>query len=323
MHIAFDATDQVGAFYMVKKALSQRELLEKFKSDAIKKTNSRPWFVVAKGVEEALKELEGSKESIRPVLEEATGLSWGVINRYLSVLRRVHIIAVARDIPVEELMSRGFNGMEVAVRLYDRLPDEGFESLIKLRDGAMSLEDVRAKLANSPEGNAVHPAIARGDLLRRRYADIAMVERSLSRESEDLFGKGSIVRRRPGLRYFRRTGFEVYKEGGGIICGLDLMIPDPALSRNALDVALAPAILISSYYRRFYLVFSRDDDAEFASSAVDALKVMGVRSVGVMRVLSELGIETILEPSGPLPDRTKRYEFLRSKFLIGRLEDKE
>jgi hypothetical protein len=112
---------------------------------------------------------------------------------------------------------------------------------------------------------------------------------------------------------------EVRKEDGTCVCGLDLMASDVENAADELDAGLARSILLSTYFPKFFLVFSAGSPEEAAAEAVAALDLVGVRWFGVMRVLPDGTIEVVRKPVGrPVPDRTPEYESLRAKLASGR-----
>jgi hypothetical protein len=308
---------------MVKESSTSEDRLAAFKAELTAKRRNTPWWVVADQVERALETADDygpwSDETLQHAVEDATDRSWGVLTRYRSVLRRVRAAAAAKGMPAEALMSAGFNAMELAVRLYDRLPTQGFEALVGLKDGTASLAEIRAKLAAAPAGGADGVVVARSRLLRQRAREIKLVEAALSGSAERLFGKDPVVRRRPALLYFRRVGYEVAGEDGRIVCGLDALVPGPAQDRDALDSAMAPAVLLSSYFPKFYLVLSPGCHPQLADLVGEALDALHVHGIGVMQVTEGGAVFIPREPVGyPQPDRTAFYESLRRNLAVAR-----
>jgi hypothetical protein len=304
---------------MVKKGLTQTERLMAFKHDLQARRAREPWFVMAGRIEAALAEgtaIGYGEDVIKNVVVETSKLSWGVVTRYLSTIRRVKAAAAAAGLETEALLSPGFNGVEAAVRLYDRSASEGLDALVGLREGRLSAGDVSDKLALR---DLKETESSRGMRLRRRGTAIDGVEKALAKESGRLFPKDSTVKRRPALRYFRRVGMEVRREDGTCVCGLDIMASDAGTAADELDEGLSKVVLLSTYFPRFFLVFSADYPAAAVDEAMGALDLIGVRWLGVMKVTPEGTVETLRKPVGaPAPDRSAEYERLRAGFAYGR-----
>jgi hypothetical protein len=276
------------------------------------------WHAIAKIMRGAVND-GWTAEEVRQLAREETHLSWGVLTRYLNVLRRVEIAAVVARLPLEELLSDGFVGVELACRLYDRSLEDGIRALLGLRAGEFAPTDLRTWLDDAPAGDADSDVLARGRLLRRNASEIRAVEDAAEEARGNLFPNDSIIRRRRGLQYFRRVGLEILSKDGAPLVGLDV-VTDSSLRRESLDAGLAQSVLLSTFFPRFYLAFSPGTEIAAIEDARAALEMIGVPWVGLVRVSGEGRLERPLrEPDGPpVPDRSSRYADLVSAFAVGR-----
>jgi hypothetical protein len=254
---------------------------------------------------------------VRAAAQEATGLSWGVLTRYLNVLGRVDRAASYANVSADDLLSLGFNGVELAVRLFDRSPERGIEALRGLHRGTVKVADVRAWLATEPAGAADADVVARSWLLRRNAADIRAVEEAAKAERGSLFPKDSIIRRRRGLRYFRRTGIEVLAPEGSPLVGIDVMT-DQSSKRDPLDAGFAQSVLLSTFFQRFYLAFPPAADDSAVGRAGEALDELFVPWIGILCATIDLRLLVVREPVGrPEPDRSRLYSTIASVSAVG------
>jgi hypothetical protein len=282
-----------------------------------------PWFDLAERLR-ALANGEWSGEPLpRSHLAAASGLGSSVVARYISVYEKVVQIASARGHPPAALLSPSFNGVETACRLYQRSPDEGFKALVELKSGRTSLGTIRSTLASTPRGDADSESYERSLLLRRRGRMTEFVEEALQRSAENgLFGQGGVVRRRPGLRYFRRAGMEVVDRDGTAVAGIDVLTTHPGKQRDELDSAIGPSALLATYFPCFYLVCVPEAE-EMAKAAVEALQWFRLGWIGVLYVDEYGAVDVIGKPQGrPMPDRTGHYEELKARWRVGRRADR-
>jgi hypothetical protein len=108
-------------------------------------------------------------------------------------------------------------------------------------------------------------------------------------------------------------------ESASYAFGIDILTQDPASSRDQLDTALAPAILLSTFFLKFYLAFSPDSDPQVPDEAIEALDLIDAKWVGVLKVNARSEVDVIRKPLGvPVPDRTSRYESLKAALSVGR-----
>lgn len=281
------------------------------------------WLEAAEALETTLGTLEsndpGKEGNVRSRVEEASGLSWGIVTRYVSVLRRIRSVAAAHGVPLAALASRGFNASEAAVRLYARSPEQGIEALLGRQAAATTLGSIRRKLAAAPVDAAGPVGASRQLIKAARGYEIELAERALASRSHDLFPRDCSLRRRPGLLYFRRVGYEACSPDGRILAGIDVLVVDALLNRDALDGALAQSVLLSTFFPTFHLVFSSGSDIAVVRRAADALEIMDVLSVGIVRVTDTGDLDVLRSPSGgPVPDRTRQYDLIRQRFAVGR-----
>jgi hypothetical protein len=276
------------------------------------------WFVVAGLMRKVLGSADDQSDEVRSAAHEVTGLSWGVLTRYLNVLVRVERAAYAANVAPDDLLSRGFNGVELAVRLFDRSAESGIEALRGLRDGTKTVSDVRKALDLAAPGGADAAVVMRSRLLRRNSIGIRAVEEAVEAARGGLFPEDSIIRRRRGLRYFRRTGIEVLAQDGSPLQGLDV-VADPSSTSDPLDAGLAQSVLLSTFFPRFYLAVPPTADAASMERAVDILERLAVPWIGTLRATDERRLQIVREPSGPpVPDRSRLYREIASVLAGGR-----
>lgn len=277
------------------------------------------WYEIAGQLDAVWSEAAAAEvgSEARGVLE-GTGLSRGIMSRYVSVLRRLRAIAAEHGVPPGSLMSRGFNATETAVRLHARSPKAGLRALISLREGTTSLAAVRRALAEAPAGNADEALVASQRSKRQRGIEIEQVERALEGAPGKLFGNRTLFRRRPPLFFLRRVGFEAVTPNGATIGAIDVLASEEGQGRESLDASLAQSVLMSTYFRKFWLVFSPGAGEALARRAVEVLAVMGVGAVGIALATAERKLLVLKAPSGgPSPDRTGRYAKVRKELATG------
>jgi hypothetical protein len=281
----------------------------------------KPWHELARMLYLLLGNELYSPPDARAEIGRTCGLSAGVVGRYLSAYRRIVGIAREKGVPEERLLSSSFNGCEVACRLYERSPAQGLASLLALGEGSETLSTVRKRLATI-EAPADSGSAARGDVLRRRGAEIKALEKALVGSAERLFGRGTSIRRRPSMRFFRRVGFEAVARDGAVVAGLDYLAPHSDQQRDELDAGFGASALLSTYFPRFHYVTSPEAGADIAARAVETLAHFGLRWFGVMNVDPGGEIEVLRAAKGrPNPDRTAEYEALKARYAVGRRAD--
>lgn len=295
--------------------------MEAFRKELAGRIKGEAWHVLALRLDEAVvgaTSLGYGEDVVKRMAEEATGLSWGLVTRYLSTIRRVKIAAAAAGVATETLLSPGFNSVEIAVRLYDRSPAQGLEALKSLTEGRIMSAQLKRKLAESfaLEESAFDP---RSRTLRRRGLELQTVETALKRGVGTVFPKDSFVQRRPYLRFFRRIGMEVRGPDGACVCGLDLMTSHADDASGELEDAFPSAYMLSLYFPAFYFVFSPNSPQRAVDEAISALELFECPWFGVMKVLPDHSIEQVRPVKGrPKPDRSDEYESFRTKLAVGR-----
>jgi hypothetical protein len=311
---------------MVKKPLKPTAPLAALRQKLADRRVRAPWHSIASQMDEAIAAAAGSGEAKREqafrVAKEATGLNRVLLGRYLTTLRRVKAAAATLGLDLDGLLAVGFNGLEMAVRIYDRSPERGRAALLGLKSGRMTLEEVRRMLAEAPQGKVGDDVAVRSRALRQRASEIQAVETAIEKSVGTLFSKDSIARRRRGLLYFHRVGMEVVRTDGSMICGVDIVAADPGSNRDKLDAVLAPVILLSTFFPKFYVAFSPASDPSAVAEAVKALDLIDAPWIGIMKVTARAEVEVVRKPVGvPVPDRTSRYEILKLALSVGRVSE--
>jgi hypothetical protein len=246
---------------------------------------------------------------------KATGLSPQVLKRYVAVLRRTEVIAEREGLPLESLLSSMFNVQEVAVRLCDRSPDEGLQSLKDVVAGrGYGLSTFRRLLAQAPMAVA-SPERARREIQRAKANGRDRAEAAIEAARETMWGDGAVVRRRPRLRYFGGVGLEVIGGNGDVVAGVELMVPHPGENREILASRAASSLALAPFFREFFLAFASAQGDDAAGRAVSLLEWLEYGWIGVIAVDSEGRAEVRRKPVGvPTPDMSGRYEALLRKF---------
>jgi hypothetical protein len=308
---------------MINDEFPESEELERLKRQLNRNGTTKPWFVTAMALEELAEYSRdqpwNKDDAVRKIAEEATDLSWGLLARYLSVVRRLRAISSREGgIPMDRLLSNGFNAVEVAVRLYDRSARDGLAALRELHFGDLTLSQVRRMLENSKPGTADSSAVAKSRLLRKRGSEIESVERALEARGELIFGAGCRITRRPALRFFRRAGLEA-RIDGRIVGGADIMTPDASLKHDQLEAVLPTALLLAEFLPRFFLLFSPRSDDKVVERAKEALDLFDASSVGIIKVSEHDQLEFVREASKSSSRiRSDEYDVLKAKLLVVR-----
>ena len=294
---------------MVKHSTSQADRLAAFKAAMIKPE----WHETAARIDAMIASGDADETAAKRLAEEATGLSWGLMTRYLSAYRRVKAAARKAHMPPEALLSPAFNGVEAAVRLYDRSDHHGLQALQDLALGKTSLTEVRDTLKHITEARLAARSSDRGSVLRGRADQIGLIEEALTENADEIFGKDSKIRARPRLLYVRKPGFEV-AANGAVRAGVDTYVSGQGAGRDRVDDVLPTALLLSTWFPAFYLACSPSTADEEAWNLVGALEIIGKAPwIGVLRVTADGDVETLREPKGlPVPNRTGQYAGLKA-----------
>jgi hypothetical protein len=295
--------------------------MEQFRSRLHERQRGEAWYETATSLEAAMSgglSLGLGEDVVKRIAENASGLSWGVLTRYLTTFRRLKAAAEAAGVPVEQLVSPGFNAVETAVRLYGRDPEAGLDVIKRLAERRIQLRDVNLAMANSL---AESPARAdkRSRSLRLRGFELQALDDALKRSVGVLFPDDAFIEKRPASRYFHTSGWEVRGADGLCLAGID-GLPSQAVAADDLVAfqTLAPkAALLSLYFPAYFMAISPRTAADFPDRAIRILDLFGLRWIGILRVTSELTIEVVRSPEGPpVPDRSKDYERLRAELMM-------
>jgi hypothetical protein len=253
----------------------------------------------------------------RKIAEAETRLTWGLLARYLSVMRRLRAVSSQEHISIEQLLSNGFNAVEIAVRIYERSPKDGLLALRDLNRGDLTLAQVRLMLESSKPGRADESAVAKGRLLRKRSAELEVVDLAMERGGHLIFGAGCRVARRPPLRFFRRAGLEA-RIDGRVVGGADILTPDASLKNDQLEAVLPAALLLAEFFPRFFLIFSPRSDEKVVQKANEALNIFNA-PVGIIKISEYYQFETVRETrTSSAPSRSSEYDLLKAKLRVVR-----
>jgi hypothetical protein len=285
-----------------------------------------PWFriasVLASVCEAADRGFDTDQEAgeIFAEASKAAGLSAQLLKRYVGVLRRTGSIADGAHLPIESLLSTMFNLQEVAVRLCERSPNEGIESLRDLASGQShyGLATFRKLLANAPAASGSAERMRR-QIQGAKALGRSVTARAITEARVSLWGAGATVRPRPRLLYFGGSGLEVIGGDGSVVAGIDLMVPHPGENRDVLAARAATSLSLAPFFREFYLAFAPNAGDDAPARAEALLEWLGYSWIGVIVVAPE-GRATVRRKAGgsPTPDLSGRYEALKRKFPGGR-----
>ncbi|KWV48399.1 hypothetical protein AS156_18120 [Bradyrhizobium macuxiense] len=304
---------------MVDGPLTQEEKLAVFRRQLEYRQRGRPWYELARGLDEAMRgaaALGYGSDVIKRMAEQVTGLSPGLVMRYVSTYRRVGVAAKAAGVAPEFLLAPGFNPVEMAVRLYDRSPEAGLEALKALAEGRIGSSELRQKLSEAVAADR-SLAASRSRTHRSRALELRAIQRALEGARGSLFPTDSLFVRRPPLAYFRRDGMEVRGADGACMCGLDLFVSADENAIASFEASLPSAFLLSLYFPRTFFVFSPQAPDSAVHRAIAAIDLFLAPWIGVLRITPELAIVTVRAGVGrPDPDRHDGYEALRSELSL-------
>jgi hypothetical protein len=266
-----------------------------------------PWFTIAGLV------IDGGPTS---KLDERRGLalkeielSSNLLGRYISVLRRLREIAELHNVPVERLLSPVFSATEIAVRIYDRAPNLGLESLNQLKERRTTLIKLRSKLEDIELSSQQLEKARKGSWIEEQ-------ETALKTFAVEEFGASSQLTRRPALKPFARIGWIVLGKDRLPKCGIDLF--DPA-EKHVVEAALVSALALSTFFKRFFVMFPAAAEEETVARAVAMLDFFRANSVGTLYGDIKGGVKLFRAATGsPTPDRSSDYASLESMFAYGR-----
>jgi hypothetical protein len=266
-----------------------------------------PWFTIAALVIGGglASELHERRRLALKVIE----LSNNLLGRYISVLRRLREIAELHDVPIERLLSPVFSATEIAVRIYDRTPNSGLDALYQLKERRTTLAKLRLKLEGI-EATRSQAGLARAGQKIEEYE--TALQSFVARE----FGASATLTRRPALRPFARVGWIVLGKDRQTRCGIDLF--DQSSIKHLIESALPPAIVLSTFFQRFFMLFPDPRDEYTVKQAGQMLDFFRADSFGTLHLTSGGGVLNIRKSIGsPTPDRSSDYNSLESLFAYG------
>ena len=278
------------------------------------------WHEVARMLASAIDSVadRSESESLLFAATLATGLSSQLLKRYLALFKRMKEIAVAMKVPLDEVLSPAFNPQETAARIFRRSPDEGAEVIRGLVAGDFTLARVRELQARLTLGT--YDRSPQTAVRHLRTVNAGLVERAIRRSTEQLWGAGARIGRRPRVLYLGGSaGYEVVAGNGSVAAGIDVMFPDPRLNHDYVESNVGSSLLLAPFFPEFYLAFPPGADPAAAASTVEMLKWFGHDWIGVIACESEKNLVMLRKPSGgPVPDLTGKYESFKRKYRVGR-----
>jgi hypothetical protein len=201
-----------------------------------------------------------------------------------------------------------FSATEIAVRIYDKDPMSGLAALEKLKERRTTLVKLRLELAEIEKRRGGDDKLGRGKR-------IGECEVALRRYVEQKFDAASTLARRPALAPFSKVGWLVLDRSGQPCCGIDFFDHEGQM----LEAKLAPAILLSNFFKQFFILFHDAFYEDFATSANETLDFFRAHSFGTLYLRADGSIETLRSPTGtPFPDRSADYAALEGMFAYGR-----
>ncbi|WP_256807637.1 hypothetical protein [Bradyrhizobium sp. Bra64] len=284
------------------------------------RTSRAPWYVHAKFLISALDAADDQDEEaeLLAASRRASGLSIQILKRYISVLRRTRDAAAVAALKVENLLSPVFNAQEVAIRLFERAPEQGLQSLKDLAERRVTLVTLRERLADAPSigspGERSRLVMQQAKSLKRD-----LMESALSASAELIWGSGAKAQLRVRLLYFGIKGLEVIGADGSIVAGVDLLTPDIRQNRDYLANSISRPLTIAPFFQKFYLAFAPVASEDIVGRSIDLLKWLQYDWIGVLTVDRDGRVTVAREPSGdPTPNLVNRYEALKRKFAATR-----
>ena len=267
--------------------------------------SEEPWYVLAALVLDPFE--GGTLEERKADALLITKLSANMLSRYLSVLTRIREVSGRHSIPVERLVTPVFSATEIAVRIYERDPVSGLNALEKLKERRTTVTKLKAELGEIEKGRMLDKA--------RRGMSIEKCEVALGRFVENEFGTTATLVRRPALKPFARVGWIVLGDDGQPFCGFDFF----ELEGQMLEAKLAPAILLSHCFSKFYILIHGQLEEGFVASMNATLDFFHATTFGALYLDTNGAIETLRPASGtPSPKRSYNYGALEAMFAYGR-----
>ena len=252
-----------------------------------------PWYVLAELLHSRISMTSPSETAeIKAVACAMSGYTVGLLNRYISTYARTTLIAEASRLNASDLLSPVFNGVEAAVKLYDFDRDRGLDALIQLKQGKATLTAVRTKLAEARELQNAAANLPGYSFVPRRLTDVeqerrqASIIRSLQKDFAPLNGRFKKIDWRKRDRLLRCDDLYIVDgdDQGRDHKAVEMVDAGPESEFNHIDTIIPAAILRSSFFKRYYLVFWTDDTEVHAKRAARLLKWLEVDSIGILTV---------------------------------------
>jgi hypothetical protein len=288
------------------------ERIEAFRRALANRQRGEPWYELASRIEEAMRGASAigyGEDVVKKIASEETGVSPGVLSRYVAVFRKLKGAATASGLNLKDLLAPGFNAVETGARLYETSPALGLTALKMLAEGRGGLTDVKFMSAQAPA-----PTDARSRTMRHRGIELQTLDRALRKHFE-----GYLVQRRPPSDFFRHAGWEIRDADGTCVHGIDALIAskhDPAVEVEGL---LAAAALLSTYFPKFCFAVSSSSPASMVDEAIWAIKFFKLNWIGVMTLNENGSFSSPQDPEGPpVPDKSGSYESLRAELMSRR-----
>lgn len=275
------------------------------------------WYALVRRLDAALDGAPDGDDAaaLAEAAEEITGVSRLMWKRYRTALARTERIAREARLPSEALLGPSFATQEIALRIHDRAPKEGLESLASVAGGDVRLADLRERLSLLPPADPEGGEAARAAIVRAKSAGRSLVDRALKDSTEQLWGHGSRIVRRPRLKFMSGDGYEVVARDGAIVAGVDVTDVGVRTNRDRVAESVSPSILMSSFFPKFFLACLATAPRGAAERTSEVLEWLGADWIGVVAVRADGSVDTVRRPNGsPVPDRTARYEAAKRVF---------
>jgi hypothetical protein len=269
-------------------------------------SHKEPWFVLAGLILDPYRDLTLEQRKTQAI--KSSEVSRNMLSRYLSVLARIREAAGRHDIPIERLLTPVFSATEIAVRIYDRDPASGLTALEKLKERRTTLNQLRHQLSEIERSRGGADKMARAQRIEE-------CEIALKQFVKKQFGASTTLVRRPALVPFSKVGWIALNGDGNACCGIDVFESEGQI----MEAKLIPAILLSNFFKQFYMLFHDAFQEDFASAASTTLDFFRAHSFGTLYLGTEGSIETLRPAIGsPSPDRSSDYAELEAMFAYGR-----
>jgi hypothetical protein len=276
------------------------------------------WYELVRRFDAAFDAAQDHDEqmTVQEASEAATGLSPLMWRRQRAALTKTEEIAHHAGLPLESLLSATFAHQELAVRAFDRSPDEGLKILMSSANGGVRLAEIRQLLTRLPPKDPTGSKAARAAVGDAKRDGTALIDRALKDSSAKLFGKGCAIVRRPRLRLFTTGyGYEVIAKNGTVAAGVDVADVGIRTNQDRLAQTLPSSLLLSSFYPQFFIACRSADGGGTAKRSADTLNWLGASWVGILAVRSDGSVQVVRRPKGrPVPDRTALYEVAKRAF---------